>query len=259
MKKGEVSITEFPLNSENPFLKQAVEEVQSHIVKKWKNNSGTSRNAILTGVNADGEPVGHSTFVQLVKVDEDKFAKLFLAHFQVFFNLSNAGIRVLGYILQCMRPKKDMVAFSVRDCQEFTHYKSKAMVYKGLTELLSCGVIARGMEDWQYYINPLIVFNGDRVTFVNEYIKANDKAKRLEGTAKAERHKRIVSQAQALEWKINEEVFFNGDSGKEPARIIDIDTESGIMTLLLYKTNKSVMVAVNSDRVIRRELTFKQI
>lgn len=158
--------------------------------------------------------------------------------------------------MQCMKPSKDSIAFSLIDCMEYTGYKAKSTIYKGIAELLCSGIIARSKEDWRYFINPLIIWNGNRVTFVNEYIKANDKAKRLEGTAKAERHKRIVSQAQALEWKINEEVFFNGDGGKEPARIIDIDTESGIMTLLLYKTNKSVMVAVNSDRVIRRELAI---
>ena len=39
---------------ENPFLKEAVEQIQSGIVKKYKNTSGTSRNAILQAVNSDG-------------------------------------------------------------------------------------------------------------------------------------------------------------------------------------------------------------
>ena len=36
-------ITDFEKNIENPFLKEAVQQIQSGIVKKYKNTSGTSR------------------------------------------------------------------------------------------------------------------------------------------------------------------------------------------------------------------------
>lgn len=253
--ENNLSLSKFPLNDENPFLKQTVEEVSSHIVKKWKNNGGTSRNAILTAVNVNNEPVGHTTFVQQIKVDESKFTKIYLAQFKAFFNLSQPGIRVFGYIMQCMKPSKDTIAFSFIDCMNYTGYKAKSTVYKGMAELLSSGIIARSMEDWKYYINPLIIWNGNRVTFVQDYVKATDKAKRLEGEAKAARHDRIVKEATA--WKVNEEVFFNGDEGKETARIIDIDGDN--VTLLLYSKNSAITISRNSDKLIRREplLTFE--
>lgn len=254
-----MKLQDFPINEENPFVEQAVQEVSRHIVKRKVNSTADSEKAILKAVNPyTGEELGTTSYVTQKLVDEDKFTKIYLAQFKAFFNLSQTGIRVFGYVMQCMKPSKDSIAFSLADCMEYTGYKAKSSIYKGMAELLNSEIIARSKDDWRYFINPLIVFNGNRVAFVNEYIKANGKAKRLEGTAKAERHKRIVSQAQALQWKINEEVFFNCDGGKEPARIIEIDTGSGIMTLLLYKTNRTVMVAVNSDRVIRRELTLSQ-
>lgn len=171
MKKGDLSIKTFPTNKENPFLKQAIEEIDHHVVKKWQNSTSTSKKAILTAVDNDGEPVGYTSFVRQIKVDDDKFTKLYLAQFEAFFELSQAGIRVFGYIMTCMKPRKDMIAFSIKDCMEYTKYKSRATVYKGLTELLRGGIIARGKEDWQYFINPLIMWNGDRVTFVNDYVK----------------------------------------------------------------------------------------
>lgn len=246
------SVKDFPLNDINPFLKDTVEEVNRNVVKKWKNNSGTSRNAILTAINTDGEPIGQTTFVQQVQVDEKRFTKLYLDNFQAFFNLSQAGIRVFGYIMQCMKPSNDTVAFDVQECMEYTQYKSKATIYKGLAELLSSRILARSKSDWKYFINPLIMWNGDRVTFVKSYVKAQDTAKRLEREAKAARHERITKEATS--WKINEEVFFNGDEGKEPGKIIDVDGDD--VTVLLYPTNTTVTVSVTSDMLQKREPTL---
>lgn len=42
-----LKITEFEKNTENPFLKKAVEEVNNSIVKKYKSATKTGQNAIL--------------------------------------------------------------------------------------------------------------------------------------------------------------------------------------------------------------------
>lgn len=254
MKAGEVNLTKFPQNDENPFLKQAVEEVQEHVVKKWKVSGvgTTSRKAVLKAVNDDGEFVGTTAFMHQMFIDEDKFTKFYLSQFEAFFNLSQAGVRVLGYFMQAMKPKKDMVIFDLDECVKYTGYKSKATIYKGLTELLKAGVIARGNKDWKYFINPLIIFNGDRVSFAYEYIKVKKNADRLEGEAKAARHERITKEATS--WKVNEEIFFNGDEGKEPGKIIDIDGDD--VTVLLYPTNTTVTVSVTSDMLQKREPTL---
>ena len=43
-----ISLLDFAKNKENPFLKEAVEQIQQSIVKKYKNTSGTSRNATVS-------------------------------------------------------------------------------------------------------------------------------------------------------------------------------------------------------------------
>ena len=80
------NIRSFEKNKENPFLKEAIEQIQSGIVKKYKNTSGSSRNAILQAVNSDGELVGHTSFIQQIEVDEEKFTKIYLSQFSAFLN-----------------------------------------------------------------------------------------------------------------------------------------------------------------------------
>lgn len=174
-------LSSFPQNTKNPFLKQAIQEVDRHIVHKWKNTAGSDQKAISLVIDPDsGEIVGQTTFMRQIEVDEDKFTKLYLTQFQAFFDLTTAGIRVFGYVMTCMKPKNDMIYFDRDECMEYTKYKSVESVYRGLTELLNAGIIARGKNDNVYFINPLIIWNGDRARFVTEYVKKSKKKKQLE-------------------------------------------------------------------------------
>ena len=166
-----ISLLDFAKNKENPFLKEAVEQIQQSIVKKYKNTSGTSRNAILQAVNSDGELVGHTSFIQQIEVDEEQFTKIYLSQFSAFWNLKTQAIRVFGYIMTKLVPKQDLFSFFLDECMEYTGYKSEKSVYIGLASLLQNQIIARGRNDSHYFINPMIAFNGDRVTFAKTYVK----------------------------------------------------------------------------------------
>lgn len=76
------------------------------------------------------------------------------------FDLSQAAIRVFGYIMTCMKPKNDMIMFILEDCLEYTKYTSKGTVYRGLAELVKAEIIARGINENLWFINPLIVSMG---------------------------------------------------------------------------------------------------
>ena len=164
-------ITDFEKNIENPFLKEAVEQIQQNIVKKYKNSSGSSRNAILQAVNAEGELVGHTSFIQQIEVDEQQFTKIYLSQFSAFFELNSQSIKVFGYIMTKLMPKQDFFIFDLEECLEYTGYKSGQSVYNGLSGLIGSSIIARGKKDYLYFINPMVFFNGDRVTFAKTYVK----------------------------------------------------------------------------------------
>ncbi|MEN5059090.1 RepA protein [Sphingobacterium kitahiroshimense] len=165
-------LTDFEKNTENPFIKQAVEQVQSNVVKKYKAAGSTNKKAILQAYDSStGEILGHTQFIRQIEVDEQQFAKLYLSNFSAFFDLKPQAIKVFGYILNQLVPNKDEFIFDREECMEYTGYKSDKSVFIGLTSLLNNDIIARGKTDYRYYINPMIAFNGNRITFAKTYIK----------------------------------------------------------------------------------------
>ncbi|KDS44087.1 MULTISPECIES: RepA protein, partial [Bacteria] len=169
--KKVLKLTDFQKNEENPFMKQAIEGIENHVVKKYKSSTGSDKKAVVAVADTDTGEVFKTSFIRQIEVDEEQFAKLYLANFAAFFNLSQSAIRVFGYILTCMKPKNDMIIFDRRKCLEYTQYKSDKAIYKGLAELVQSEIIARGPNEYNWFINPLIVFNGDRVSFTKTYVR----------------------------------------------------------------------------------------
>ena len=172
--ENKIKLADFPLNKENPFMGEVIEVVNSNMVKKFKAASKTDEKAILQAVDpSTGEVQGVTSFIRQVEVDEDQFIKLYLSNFQQFFNLSTAALRVFGYFINHVQIGSDLVLFSLEEASEYTKYKSKASIYKGIAELLKANIIARGATDERYYINPMCAFNGNRINFVKSYVKKN--------------------------------------------------------------------------------------
>lgn len=166
------NLTEFEKNTENPFLKQAVEQVQNSIVKKYKTASNTDQKAVLKAFDENtGEILGSTQFIRQIEVDEEQFAKVYLSNFSAFFELKQQAIRVFGYILTQLVPNKDEFYFDREDCRKYTGYQSDKSIFIGLASLLSNDIIARGKTDYRYFINPMITFNGNRITFAKTYVK----------------------------------------------------------------------------------------
>lgn len=180
MKKENYQLSEYQLNKENPFLKQAVEQVQKNIVKKYKTASNTGEKAILRAVDDNGEILGHTQFIRQIEVDEEQFAKLYLSNFSAFFDLKPQAIKVFGYILTQLTPNKDEFIFILDECLDYTGYKAKSSVFIGLGSLVANEIIARGRAENLYFINPMVAFNGNRITFAKTYVKKQQKGKNID-------------------------------------------------------------------------------
>lgn len=170
-------LSSYSFNEENPFLKQAVEQVQKNITKKFKTASNTGEKAVLRAIDDNGEILGHTQFIRQIEVDEDQFAKLYLSNFSAFFDLKPQAIRVFGYILNQLTPNKDEFIFVLEDCIKYTKYKTKASIFQGLGQLVENEIIARGRTDFFYYINPMVIFNGSRLSFTKSYVKKRENLK----------------------------------------------------------------------------------
>jgi hypothetical protein len=165
------SIGKFPRHSENPFVEKAINEMVVKKVVKVARAGTDSNKSIQTVVNSDGEITGHTQFLQYVEVDEAQFTKIYLSQFAAFWDLGKAAIRVFGYIMTKLKPKKDVFTFRMDQCLSYTKYTHENSVISGLAQLVECGIIARSKYNDEYFLNPLVAFNGDRVTFAKQYVK----------------------------------------------------------------------------------------
>jgi len=154
---------------ENPFMEKAMKEIQ--ISKKMQVQRASNQSVIQHVVNQDGELTGHTAFLQYIEVDEEKFAKLYLSQFASFWELTKPAIRVFGYVMSEIKPNQDRIILRMDKAKKYTQYKQESMIRTGLSSLISCGVIARSKYNDEYFINPLVAFNGNRVTFAKTYIK----------------------------------------------------------------------------------------
>lgn len=166
------SLSDFELNRENPFAQQALVQIGRAIVSKKATSSNKDESAILKAVDHDGQILGNTVFMRNKSVDEEQFAKFFFAGFKAFYDLKPVSIKVFGYILKRLKPNMDSFNFYLDECMEETGY-AKVSIYRALGELCSSNIIARGRTEYEYYINPMVVFNGDRVTFATTYINTN--------------------------------------------------------------------------------------
>lgn len=169
-------------NETNPFIDKSVAEDLSerHIVRKFKSAFGNNSKAITQLVDVNTGDLMTTAFVQKIKVDDEQFTKVFTSHLQAFFNLTTVSIRVLSYIFSVMQPKNDMIIFDMKKCLNFIGYKSKPSVYRGLEELMKAEIIARGPADNLWFINPMVMFNGNRVNFIESYILNEEENKLIE-------------------------------------------------------------------------------
>lgn len=169
MNKKYKPIRNQPEFEENPFVEKAIENINT--VRKTQIIRPTDRNEIQLIVSQSGEVGGHTAFVRYLEVDEEKFAKVYLSQFSNFWDLGKPAIRVFGYILKQLKPNSDRFYFDMNDCKNETGYKTEKSIIDGLVNLIDCGMIARSGKHYVYFINPLVVFNGSRITFAKTYIK----------------------------------------------------------------------------------------
>lgn len=133
--------------------------------------------AIVTNQKT-GELMGHQVVARYKKVDAESFVKIFAHHLTSIFSLSRTGYRMLVIVIAVIQNQainSDTFYMSFHDASEEAVRKQEKMsrdtFKKGVAELITNGIIARAVNVNQYYINPSIIYNGNRtkITFVEQY------------------------------------------------------------------------------------------
>jgi hypothetical protein len=121
-------------------------------------------------VNTDtGEVVAETYFVSTKKVDKEQFVKLYLTQIKNLFDLTQTAYKMIFYLTTLLKPNKDEVYLFVPDVMEFCQWSSKPRVYKAIKELIKYEIIAPSWKPNIYYINPQILFNGDKLVLIQKY------------------------------------------------------------------------------------------
>jgi len=164
-----MAIKTLPAHRTNPFLQDLVYRrgVKRTVVKGGK--------AILD--TTTGEIEGVAEIVQRVDVDSDKFVKLYTADLKRFFSLTPTAQRLLQVVLEQIQatPQSDMITLNVSLAVDyFERHEEKPPVrqtfHKAVEEMVKKAFLARSsLHMEQYFINPAIFFNGNRVRLVKEY------------------------------------------------------------------------------------------
>lgn len=167
MKESKTEILKLSDNQkfkENPFLGQdylKIERGTRTVI------AGSTRKMLMD--SDTGEMEGITLIHKTKEVDKTQFVKLFLGEVGALFDLSKAGLKTFGYILQCLKPNEDDVYVYMPDFMDYAGWASHSQAYRGLGELLANKIIAVSVRPGFFYINPNIVFNGDRIAFIKEY------------------------------------------------------------------------------------------
>ena len=183
MEKKNKTLTDFSKNRENPFLKQTIVNLGKYLGMQSKTGQAEEEKAVLKAVDDNGEVLGNTVFVQNKVVDRETFAKVFYQGFAAFTDMKPSVMKIFQFILGQLHVNSDKFYIYVEDVIQATGY-SKMTIYRGLGDLCEREIIARGRSEVEYFINPMYVFNGSRVTFVNNWINKNALAEYHTGNRK---------------------------------------------------------------------------
>lgn len=166
------NLKDFEMNRESPFAKQALVNIGNALISKTVKTANKDESAVIKAIDDNGQYLGNTVFIRTKTVDNETFAKVYKLGFKAFADMKPSTISVFQFIINCLKPNSDEFIFFIEDCIESTNYK-KSSIYTSLGELCAKGIIARGRIEEQFFINPMYVFNGDRVTFATTWINKN--------------------------------------------------------------------------------------
>ena len=158
--------------SENPFF----EELQATLTTRKKRTLVKGGKAIVD--DETGEYEHTAEIVAVKEVDSESFVKIFTKEVGATFGFTGKAQEIFMCIVKQLQDYgmgKDTIFLNelmIKKYYEQQGWKTPATatIRRALTQLIDARVIARNALDVNlYFINPNIMFNGDRVRFVKEY------------------------------------------------------------------------------------------
>lgn len=167
-----VKLKDLPEYPENPFLGGV-----GYNTRKKTEVLYDGKQAIIQ--QETGEIIEDSLAIARVKiVDSDQFIKLYLENLWVFFDLGKSAQKVAEFVLNQVGRRavgRGEVLLLFAEYEDYFRGRSggtRATYMRGQQELAQKNLIAKSPTSNIWWINPAVIFNGDRSRFITEIRKA---------------------------------------------------------------------------------------
>ncbi len=186
-------------HKKNPFLAETVASVEL----------GTKTVTFGTGehlANVEtGEMAGEAAFKMTKVVDKSQFLMMYLGMQSAFWQLSQRAHKVLRVIFheaQYRAIGKDEIYLSWEVAQEVFEAEgikmSRATYFRGVAELVEKRIIAESIRTSIFFLNPTLLFNGNRATFIQQIITDDEsvlrEAQEITANRALEAHRELSGQ-----------------------------------------------------------------
>lgn len=137
----------------------------------------------------EGEDVNAGVIGKIEEVDSEEFIKLYTQNVGILFDLSSRAQKALISVFCAVQKAKDQAHIFLPYHRAVEYYEqlnikkipSRSTFSAGITDLINMDFLAAHYdgEGW-YWINPNLIFNGNRIRFVTEYkLKTKEEKQQL--------------------------------------------------------------------------------
>lgn len=155
------ALKDFPIADTYPFADKLLNDVRNHSKVKL--------------LNSTPEEIDYTTQKWTKRTtykitDRKEFVKIYRDSLKTILKLSTTAQKLLWYILDILPQKAIHVDILTNICQKECGFKTRKSVSDGIVELLEKDILIKTPYQMRYWINPIILFNEDRMEFIREYI-----------------------------------------------------------------------------------------
>jgi hypothetical protein len=162
-KRKTPKISEYESKNESPYTV----EIHSKYLQAAPEHRAVEIDGILHGIYEI--PKGKT-----VSIDTAMYSKVFKGNTSVLMEMSEPAAKMFYYILENIQTNRDEICILREDYLKFAGYKIGARLtyYRAVEGLLYARIISRKTGSGMcYWVNPNILFNGDRTKLKNIIVK----------------------------------------------------------------------------------------
>lgn len=158
-----------PAHKENPFLRGSL------VAVKGRKKNYTVASGAMTLTDKTGVVQGTVQHTITKVIDDTLFVKVFSDGVAGMYDLGRPGAKVFRFLFDEVQknPNQDRMYLYFMDALEDPWCIPKTTFFKGMAELLDKGFLAKSANPNMFFLNPSMMWNGDRFRFVQEYQRAS--------------------------------------------------------------------------------------